>query len=168
MISANAADEILVPAEILERQLAAIFTAWSMPAAMIATTLEIMLWADLSGIDSHGAGMMTHYHRLLEAGKITMRPEIAVARENPVTALIDGGGGLGHVPSVTAMDLACAKAAVAGVGVVAVRNSHHYGAAGAYAERAAARGLIGLSMTAVARPAVIDRPMSPRAAARSA
>jgi LDH2 family malate/lactate/ureidoglycolate dehydrogenase len=155
MANMDAAEEILVPAEMLERQLAAIFTAWGMPAAMIATTLEIMLWADLSGIDSHGAGMMTHYHHLLKAGKITMRPAIALVRENPVTALIDGGGGLGHVPSVTAMDLACDKAALAGVGVVAVRNSHHYGAAGAYADRAAARGLIGISMTAVARAAVV-------------
>jgi len=150
-----AADEVRVPVETLKAQLRAIFTRWGMPADMIETTLEIMLWADLSGIDSHGAGMMTHYRALLEAGKITMRPEIRTVRETPVTALVDGGGGLGHAPSVTAIDLACAKAASAGVGVVAVRNSHHYGAAGAYADRAAARGLISFSMTAVARPAVV-------------
>ncbi|HVJ53402.1 MAG TPA: Ldh family oxidoreductase [Aliidongia sp.] len=150
-----AADDIVVPAELLERQLCNIFTAWGMPAPMIATTLEIMLWADLSGIDSHGAGMMSHYRRLVDAGMVSMQPEIKVVRENAVTALVDGGGGLGHVPSVTATDLACDKAAQSGIGVVAVRNSNHYGAAGAYADRAAGRGLIGISMTAVSRPAVV-------------
>jgi LDH2 family malate/lactate/ureidoglycolate dehydrogenase len=80
---------------------------------------------------------------------------VAVERETAVTALVDGGGGLGHYPSVTAMRLACDKAEAAGVGVVAVRNSHHYGAAGPYAEMAARRGLLGMSMTAVARPTVV-------------
>jgi len=150
-----ASDEVLVSAELLRRQLGAIFTAWGMAEDHIATTLDVMLWADQAGIDSHGAGMMQLYHRLREQGKLTFRPDIRVVRENLATALVDGGGGLGHVPSVRAMDLACDKAATLGVGVVAVRNSHHYGAAGAYAERASDRGLIGISMTAVARPTVV-------------
>ncbi|GGF25847.1 malate dehydrogenase [Aliidongia dinghuensis] len=150
-----ASDETLVSADLLRRQLAAIFGAWGMAEDHIQTTLDIMLWADLAGIDSHGAGMMQLYHRLREQEKLTFRPEIRVVRENPATALVDGGGGLGHVPSVRAMDLACDKAATIGVGVAAVRNSHHYGAAGAYAERASDRGLIGIAMTAVARPSVV-------------
>jgi LDH2 family malate/lactate/ureidoglycolate dehydrogenase len=150
-----ASDEILVSADQLQRQLAAIFAAWGMSDDHIATTLEIMLWADLAGIDSHGAGMMYLYNRLRDQGKLTFRPDVRVVRQNPATALVDGGGGLGHVPSVLAMDLACDKAAAIGVGVVAVRNSHHYGAAGAYAERASDRGLIGIAMTAVARPNVV-------------
>jgi LDH2 family malate/lactate/ureidoglycolate dehydrogenase len=143
MTSASGVRELLVSAETLRRQLSAIFAAWGMPDEKIATTVDVMLWADLAGIDSHGAGMMTHYHRLREAGKITLQPLVTVVRETPVTALVDGGGGLGHVPSVAAMTLACDKAAAVGVGVAAVRNSHHYGAAGAYAD------------IAVARPAVV-------------
>jgi LDH2 family malate/lactate/ureidoglycolate dehydrogenase len=53
------------------------------------------------------------------------------------------------------MNLACDKAAAIGVSVAAVRNSHHYGAAGAYAALASDRGLIGIAMTAVARPNVV-------------
>jgi LDH2 family malate/lactate/ureidoglycolate dehydrogenase len=150
-----ASDEILVSADLLKRQLGAIFTAWGMSDEHIATTLDIMLWADLSGIDSHGAGMMQLYNRFRDQGKLSFQPEIRVVRQNPATALVDGGGGLGHVPSVLAMTLACDKAATIGVGVVAVRNSHHYGAAGAYAAMASDRGLIGMSMTAVARPNVV-------------
>ncbi|HLZ67325.1 MAG TPA: Ldh family oxidoreductase [Aliidongia sp.] len=150
-----ASDEVLVSADRLKDQLRAILAAWGMAEEHIATTLEIMLWADLSGIDSHGAGMMQLYHRLRDQGKLTFQPEIRVVRENPATALVDGGGGLGHVPSVLAMKLACDKASAIGVGVVAVRNSHHYGAAGAYAEMASDRGLIGCAMTAVARPNVV-------------
>src|SRR5579871_280859 len=122
-----ASDDILVSADLLRRQLRAIFAAWGMAEEHIAATLDIMLWADLSGIDSHGAGMMQLYHRLREQGKLSFQPEIRIVRENPATALVDGGGGLGHVPSVTAMRVACDKAAVLGIGVAAVRNSHHYG-----------------------------------------
>jgi LDH2 family malate/lactate/ureidoglycolate dehydrogenase len=149
------AADIVVSAELLGRQLRAIFAAWGMSDEHIDTTVKFMLWADLSGIDSHGAGMLQLYSRLREQGKLTFRPEIRVVRDNPATALVDGGGGLGHVPSALAMDLACDKAGTLGVGVAAVRNSHHYGAAGAYAEMASDRGLIGFAMTAVARPNVV-------------
>jgi LDH2 family malate/lactate/ureidoglycolate dehydrogenase len=126
-----------------------------MPEEHIVATVEVMLGADLSGIDSHGVNMMTLYDQLRTAGKITMTPEVRVVRENAATALIDAGGGLGHFPSVTAMRLAIAKAKAAGTGAVAVRNSHHYGAAGVYARMAAEAGLIGLSTTATFSPAIV-------------
>jgi len=45
------------------------------------------------------------------------------------------------------MDLAIEKAKKVGVGMVAVRNSNHYGIAGYYTKRAAENGLIGICMT---------------------
>ncbi len=68
-------------------------------------------------------------------------------RQTPVTALLDAGAGLGHPAAVEAMRLAIEKALAAGVGVVSVFNSHHFGAAGYYASLAASRGLLGLVTT---------------------
>jgi LDH2 family malate/lactate/ureidoglycolate dehydrogenase len=144
-----------VPAERLGAQLAAIFRAWGMPEAFIADTVEIMLWADLAGIESHGAAMMPLYDQFRGEGKIVVAPTIRVVRETPTTAVVDGGNGLGHVPSKRAMRLAIAKARMAGLGAVAVRASNHYGAAGAYAMMAAEAGLIGISTTAVHTPSVV-------------
>ncbi|HWK45857.1 MAG TPA: Ldh family oxidoreductase [Stellaceae bacterium] len=148
---------IFVPVERLGRQLTAIYQAWGMPAALITPTVDIMLAADTSGIDSHGASMMFLYERLREAGNITMTPRIEVIHDTPVAAVVDGGQGLGHAPSVRATHLAIDKAKALGVGIVTVRNSNHYGAAGAYALMMAKAGLIGVSMTAVAKPTVVPQ-----------
>jgi LDH2 family malate/lactate/ureidoglycolate dehydrogenase len=148
-------NQFTIPADRLGAQLAAIFRAWGMPEPFIADTVEIMLWADLAGIDSHGAAMMPLYDQFRGEGKIVAAPEIRTVRETATTALIDGGNGLGHVPSKRAMQLAIGKAKLVGMGAVAVRGSNHYGAAGAYAMMAAEAGLIGISTTAVHTPSVV-------------
>lgn len=136
-----------LPADLLGRQLAAIFTAWGMPEDQVALTVRVMLYADLSGIDSHGVSMMALYERYRAADKLTIAPAIRVVQETPVTALVDGGGGLGHAPGTFAMNLAIEKCAALGLAAVGVRNSNHYGAAGFYARMAAERGFIGMATT---------------------
>jgi LDH2 family malate/lactate/ureidoglycolate dehydrogenase len=147
----------------LEAQLASILRAWGMPEENIAATTQVMVEADLRGIESHGVTMMTLYRDHMKQGRIDMSARFTVVRENAVTALIDGGGGLGHAPSVKAMQMAIAKARALGVAVVSVRNSNHYGAAGVYASMAADAGLIGISTTAVYNAAAVPtfgaRPM---------
>jgi LDH2 family malate/lactate/ureidoglycolate dehydrogenase len=144
-----------IAAEVLTAQIEAILRAWGMSPEHVAITVEHMLYADLRGIDSHGCSMLLHYHRGVVAGSLTMTPTITVVREGPTTALIDGGGGLGHVPADVAMKLAIAKCRETGVAAVAVRNSGHYGAAGAYVSMAVAAGFIGIATTATREPAVV-------------
>lgn len=152
-----------VPAERLGAQVAAIFGRWGMPREQVDVTVKMMLESDLRGIDSHGVYMLPLYDEFRRAGRLTLAPEVRVVRQSPVTALVDGGGGLGHYPSFRAMQLAIDKCAQAGVGVVTVRNSNHYGAAGVYALMAAERGFLGMSTTSVFRPGVVPthgaRPM---------
>lgn len=144
-----------VSPEMLFEQAAAIFRAWRMPEDQIAITVRHLLYADLRGIDSHGCAMLASYHRGLVSGTLTMRPKIDVVNESGATAVVDGGGGLGHAPGDLAMKLAIEKCRVSGVGAVAVRNSGHYGAAGAYASLALESGFIGIATTNTAEPAVV-------------
>ena len=146
---------MIVSADLLGRQLASVFRAWGMSEAHVAVTIEAMLAADLSGIDSHGVAMMPLYAQLRAAGKLDLAPEIKVVRETATAAVIDGGGGLGHVPATRAMHLAIAKARQAGMAIATVRNSNHFGAAGVYALMAAEAGLIGLAMTNVHNSSVV-------------
>jgi LDH2 family malate/lactate/ureidoglycolate dehydrogenase len=144
-----------VSAELLSAQAAAILRAWGLDDDSIAATVEVMLYADLRGIESHGVSTLTLYDEYRRSNKLTLRPQPRVVRETPVTALLDGDGGLGHLPSLRAMRLACEKAAKCGVGVVSVRNSNHFGAAGAYAMMAAERSLIGFVTCATWRPGIV-------------
>jgi LDH2 family malate/lactate/ureidoglycolate dehydrogenase len=66
-------------------------------------------------------------------------------RETAVTAVIDGQAGMGMVIAKHAIEMAIDKARSAGMGVVLVRNSNHFGAAGHYALTAAEAGYIGLA-----------------------
>lgn len=132
-----------VDASLVRRQIEAILQAWGMPAAGAATTAELMAETDLIGVDSHGISMLMMYEGMHRSGQLHLDAEPRIVREAPCTALIDAGAGLGHAVSAMAMNLAVDKAAVCGVGLVGVRNSHHFGAAGLYSRLAAARGMIG-------------------------
>ena len=129
------------------KQLELILRAWGMQEEAAASTAEIMSWADLHGIDTHGISMVPPYDERRRAGRIDMRARPTVVRETPVSALIDGGGGLGHANARRAMELAIDKAKSTGIGVAAVRNSAHFGACGFYALMAVEAGLIGMVTT---------------------
>ena len=128
-------------------QITAILAAWAMPPEHAARTAEVMAWADLHGIDSHGMSMLTVYDQRRRAGRLRMEAVPRLERETPVSALVDADGGLGHVPSRLAMETAIAKARAIGVGVVPVHNSAHFGACGFYAAMAAEAGMIGMVAT---------------------
>ncbi len=128
-------------------QLEAILAAWGMPAQFAVRTAEVMAWADLHGIDSHGISMLPAYYERHRTGRVNMRARPRILRETPVSALVDGDGGLGHEPSRQAMEAAIAKAQAIGMAVVCVRNSSHFGACGFYAKMAADAGLIGMVST---------------------
>lgn len=144
-----------VSPETLRQQLTDIFRAWGMSEEHTAITVEHILYADLHGIESHGSGMLMKYHRQRSTGGLTMTPRIEVTRNAAGTAVVDGGGGLGHVPADAAMRLAIEKCRETGVGAVAVHNSGHFGAAGSYVALAAREGCIGIATTNTVEPAVV-------------
>lgn len=134
----------LVPIGRLKAQSEAVLRAWGMPADAAAVTADVVAEADVTGVDSHGILLLTNYDKARRDGTLDLSARPRVVREGPGTALLDAGRGLGHPAAAMAMDLAVAKAEVAGIAAVGVVNSHHFGAAGWYVRRAAARGMIGL------------------------
>jgi LDH2 family malate/lactate/ureidoglycolate dehydrogenase len=128
-------------------QLKAILAAWGMPEENAEVTADILAWADLHGVDSHGISMIPGYDRLRRLGRANMQARPRIVRETPVSALVDGDGGLGHVPARFAIQVAIDKAQAIGMAIVAVRNSAHFGATGYYTLMAAKEGLIGMACT---------------------
>jgi len=128
-------------------QLKAILLAWEMPEDNAEATADILSWADLHGVDSHGMSMIPGYDRLRRSGRANMKARPRIIKETPVSALVDGDGGLGHVPARFAMQVAIDKAKQSGIAIAAVRNSAHFGATGYYTLMAANEGLIGMACT---------------------
>src|ERR687889_445513 len=101
-------------------QLKAILLAWGMPEDNADITADILSWADLHGVDSHGMSMIPGYDGLRRSGRAKMDARPKILRETPVSAVIDAGGGLGHVPAHFAMKVAIEKAKKAGMTIAAV------------------------------------------------
>ena len=108
---------------------------------------NVLLSADLRGVDSHGVARLMGYLRLYEKNRINSKPQLSVVHETPSTAVVDGDAGLGLVAGPYAMRLAIEKAKNVGTGWVAVKNSNHYGIAGYHAMMALEADCIGISMT---------------------
>jgi LDH2 family malate/lactate/ureidoglycolate dehydrogenase len=135
------------PYETHRAQLKAILLAWGMPEENAEATADILSWADLHGVDSHGISMIPGYDRARRSGRANMNARPRIIKETPVSALVDGDGGLGHVPARFAMQVAIDKAKRSGIAITAVRNSGHFGATGYYTLMAAKEGLIGIACT---------------------
>ncbi len=133
-----------VPAATVRQQIHGILRAWGMPEENAAVTADVMVDTDLFGVDSHGLSMLMTYEDGVRAGRLQVAAAPRVLKDTGPAALVDGGDGLGHPVAAFAMNLAVDKAKQYGVGLVGAVNSHHFGAAGAYARMASARGCIGM------------------------
>jgi LDH2 family malate/lactate/ureidoglycolate dehydrogenase len=108
---------------------------------------DVLLAADLRGIDSHGVARLSGYVRLVEAGRANMKPNWKVIHETPSTATVDADGGLGLAVAPKAMQIAIDKAKQVGTGWVAIQNSNHFGIAAYHAMLALEHDMIGIAMT---------------------
>lgn len=128
----------------VREQIHALLRAWGMSETQASSSADVMVDTDLSGVDSHGISMLIDYDRSRRNGRLNLAACPRIVREKGVTALVDADAGLGHAAAVMAMNLAIERARDMGVGIVCVRNSHHFGAAGYYVRMAAAAGFVGL------------------------
>src|SRR6266576_1586262 len=138
---------ILVSHTRLHEFIVTALVAMKMSRPIAEVTAGLMVRTDLRGVDSHGIGMLPRYHELWQAGYIRMDAEPSVVRDEVATGLFDGQKGLGHYVSTRAMQACIEKARTYGLGMVAVRNSGHYGAAANYSMLALEHDMIGPSMT---------------------
>ena len=124
-----------------------IFIKMGCPKEQARQAADVLLSADLRGIDSHGLARLSGYVRLWEAKRINAKPTIKIVHESPSTAVVDGDQGLGLVVAPRAMEIAIDKAKSCGTGWVAVKNSNHFGIAGYHAMKALSHDMIGMAMT---------------------
>ena len=115
---------------------------------------DVLLESDRRGIESHGCNRFKPiYIDRINAGILNPVTKIDILKETATTAVLDANDGMGMVASKKAMDMCIEKAKKYGMGMVAVRNSSHYGIAGYWAGLAAKENMIGITGTN-ARPSI--------------
>ena len=130
------------------------FVGYGIPREDAEICTDILLESDKRGIESHGCNRFKPiYLDRIKAGIQNPTTNFEIIKETETTAVVDGHDGMGQVIGYKAMQMAIDKAKKYGMGMVAVRNSCHYGIAGYYATQATEQGCIGLTGTN-ARPSV--------------
>lgn len=130
------------------------FKAVGVPEEDCEIVVDIILESDRRGIESHGCNRFKPiYIDRINAGIQQPVTDFEIIKETPTTAVVDGHNGMGQVIGYKSMSMAIEKAKQYGMGMVAVRNSCHYGIAGYYATMATKVGCIGMTGTN-ARPSV--------------
>ncbi|MGD9761678.1 MAG: Ldh family oxidoreductase [Candidatus Izemoplasmatales bacterium] len=147
-------DRVYVSWEFIEDFMVSAFKNIGVPENDAKICADILMESDRRGIESHGVNRFKPiYIDRINAGIQKPVTKIDVLRETPTTAVFDANDGMGMVVSYKAMQLAIEKAKKYGMGMVAVRNSTHYGIAGYYATMASKEGMIGITGTN-ARPSI--------------
>ena len=114
-----------------------------------------LVGANLAGHDSHGVGMVPRYVEVLLAGDLYLNRRPEVVLQAGALTVLDGGLGLGQVAGFEAMQVAIEQARQHGVALTGLRNSHHLGRIGHWAEQACAAGLVSLHfVNVVSQPMV--------------
>jgi len=143
-----------LPFDVAEKFMIEILSKAGIPENDSRIVCDVLIQADKFGFDSHGVNRLKPiYLDRIKEGILDPVTRYEIVKEGPTTAVIDGHNGMGHVTGFNAMNLAIKKAKMYGMGMVAVRNSTHYGFAGYYALLAVKENMIGITGTN-ARPSI--------------
>lgn len=124
-----------------------IFVAKGVPEPEANLVADSLVEANLRGHDSHGVIRIPKWATGLESGAINPIAKLETVRETDASALLDAGRALGAVAGIKASEMAIAKAASVGIGIIVIRKASHIGMLGYYTEYMAKQGIIGLCMT---------------------
>jgi len=146
-MTGDAADILFRRAD-LQRYAAALLAAAGFGRKQAEQTAELLVWANARGVDSHGVLRIPRYVEMVEAGTIKPDAEPEIVERKGAISVLEAARAPGATAMVAAMQEAVAQASKFGVAWCAARNITHAGAIGYYALQAAAKGYVGIVMTA--------------------
>ena len=108
---------------------------------------DAIINAELVGAPSHGLSRLKMYCDRISKKVINPKPKIKIKKISQSITHIDANNSIGFVAADTAIKTAISNAKKTGIGLVAVKNSGHYGLSGYYAEQAVKKGLMVMVFT---------------------
>lgn len=137
-------DEIRIAADALQQFTTAVFTQAGLPPDDAAIEAEVLVWANLRGIDSHGVLRIPWYLGHMDKGWMNARPQVQILKETPAVLYLDADRAFGPIVTIDAMQRVIAKAKNVGIGWALLRNVTHQGAISYYSQMAANAGMAGM------------------------
>ncbi|SHN75006.1 Ldh family oxidoreductase [Cryptosporangium aurantiacum] len=138
----------LISHQSLRELVSGLFVAAGTSREHADTVADVLVWANLRGVDSHGVSRVPRYLELFDKGEANPKPAITVEQLRSAVAIVDADAAPGPVALTTAMHQAVSMARSAGIAWVAVRGTVHTGAIGYYTDCAAQYGMAGLGIVA--------------------
>lgn len=124
-------------------------TAVGVDEPVAGEVADNLVESSLKGHDSHGVTLLPRYVQAIAAGDLNPRAELRQVRDAGAMLSFHGGNGFGQVMGRLAIEQAIDRARHFGVTVMGLAHTHHLGRIGAWAEQAAAAGLVSLSFANV-------------------
>lgn len=155
---------MIITAQQLKRLLLAILRQSGSDEYESELVADHLVRANLSGHDSHGAGMLPTYIKNLKAGLLKPGTPAGLVSDTGAILVFDGQRGYGQRVATEAMNFAIERCRDTGLTIMALRNAHHIGRVGTYGEQAAAAGLVSLHFVNVIDHAPVVAPFGSREA----
>ncbi|WP_406671721.1 malate/lactate/ureidoglycolate dehydrogenase [Raoultella terrigena] len=133
----------------LHQFVVALFSHLGSTASEATLVADHLIAANLAGHDSHGVGMIPSYVRSHAAGHLQLNRHASIMKDAGAVVTLDGNAGFGQVVAHEAMQIGIEKAQRHGMAAVALRNAHHIGRIGYWAEQCAAAGMISIHFVSV-------------------
>jgi hydroxycarboxylate dehydrogenase B len=142
--------EVVIPAQALHAFVVAIWRAAGSEAREATLVADHLVGANLAGHDSHGVGMIPRYVLSAREGELKLNTHVEVVRDAGAVLTLEGGRGFGQVIAFEAMERGIERAKALGICAVGLRNAHHIGRIGHWAEQCAHAGLVSFHFVNVA------------------
>jgi uncharacterized oxidoreductase len=139
-----------IPAARLHEYVRAIWEQAGSSAREAQLVADHLVAANLTGHDSHGVGMIPRYVESLREHELKLNGHASVVKDVGAVLTIDGGKGFGQVVAQEAMEHGIERVKKLGVCAVALRNAHHIGRIGHWAEQCAKAGFVSFHFVNVA------------------
>ena len=131
----------------LKKEIIKIFKKFGLSENHASISTDALINAELVGAYGHGLSRLKMYCDRIKKRLINPRPKIKIKRISQSISLVDANDSIGFVAADIAIKQAIKNAKKTGIGMVAVKNSGHYGLSGYYAEQAIKKNLITMIYT---------------------
>lgn len=136
-----------IPSDSLRAYGESVLRSCGVPPDDAKAVVDCLLYANLSGVDSHGIVRLPHYVTRLTNGSIKTTPKVTFNRPRPAILHVDGDDGLGHAVTRRGVEEAIPICSEQGSVTIVVGNSSHFGMAGWYLRDITAAGFVGMVTT---------------------
>ena len=132
---------------ILKKEVTNIFLKFGLSKEHSQISSNALINAELVGAYGHGLSRLKMYCDRISKKVINPRPKIKVKKISSSISHIDANNSIGFVAADLGIKTAIKHAQKTGIGMVAIKNSGHYGLSGYYAEQAVKKKLITMIYT---------------------